>query len=177
VFLQFSTIEVTFKMWNRFQTFFQTIPALLTPQPVRIERSLDEQLSDAIAQAVHNPQFRTQLLDRPKQALASLDIQIPPVREVLAIESTPEQTFLVIPIMTDNEVEILRAGLNSGRALRATRSRIMLEAWQDPDYKARLLANPKAVLIAEGFQIPDAATVTVLENDAEHLYLVIPNLH
>jgi Nitrile hydratase, alpha chain len=164
-------------MWNRFQTFFQTIPALLTPQPVRIERSLDEQLSDAIAKAVHDPQFRTQLLARPKQALASLDIQIPPERAVFAVESTPQQAFLVIPIMTDREVEILRAGLNSGRALRATRSRIMLEAWQDPDYKARLLADPKAVSIDEGFQIPDTTTLTVLENDAAHLYLVIPNFH
>jgi Nitrile hydratase, alpha chain len=164
-------------MWNRFQILLQTIPDLLTPQPVRIERSLDERLSDAIAQAVHEPKFRAQLLDRPKQTLASLDIQIPPAQAVFALESTPQQTFLVIPVMTDREIEILRAGLNSGRALRATRSRIMLKAWQDPDYKARLLADPKAVLITEGFQIPDTATVKVLENDAEHLYLVIPNLH
>jgi Nitrile hydratase, alpha chain len=165
------------KMWNLFQTLLQTIPELLTPQPVRIDRSLDERLSDAIAQAVHDPHFRTQLLDRPKPALASLDIQLPPERAVVAIESTTQQTFLVMPIMTDSEVEILRAGLTSGRALRATRSRIILKAWQDPDYKARLLADPKTVLIEEGFQISDAATVKVLENDAEHLYLVIPNLH
>jgi hypothetical protein len=164
-------------MWNRFQTFFQTIPELLTPQPVRIARSLDELLSDAIAQAVRDPQFRTQLLDRPKQALASLDIPIPISQAVVALESTHQETFLVIPIMTEREIEILQAGLNSGRALRATRSRIILQAWEDPAYKARLLADPKAVLIAEGFQFPDTATVKVLENDAEHLYLVIPNLH
>ncbi len=163
-------------MWQQLHTFWQTIPDLLTPKPVRIERSLDERLSDAIAQAVHDPAFRTQLLDRPQQALASLDIQLPPTQAVSAIASTPQQTFVVIPMMTEREVEILRAGLNSGRALRATRSRIILKAWQDADYKAQLLANPKAVLIAEGFQIPDTATVRVLENDPAHLYLVIPTL-
>jgi Nitrile hydratase, alpha chain len=166
-----------FKMWDRFQTLVRTIPNLLTPQPVWIERSLDERLSDAIAQAIRDPVFRTQLLDRPKQALASIKIQLPPARMVTVVESTHRQTFLVLPIMTDREVQILQSGLNSPRSLRATRSRIILQAWQDPDYKAQLLADPKAVLIAEGFQIADAATVTILENDAEHLHLVIPTLH
>ena len=164
-------------MWQRFQTFWHTISDLLTPKPVWIERSLDEQLAEAIAQAVHNPNFRTQLLSAPQQALASLDIQLPPTQAVFVVESTPQQTFLVIPIVTDREVEILQSGLNSGRALRATRSRIILKAWQDAEYKAQLLADPKAVLLAEGFQIPAATTVKVLENDAQHLHLVIPTLH
>lgn len=54
-------------------------------------------------------------------------------------------------------------------------SRIMLQAWRNPGYKAQLLAS-KAVLITEGFQIADVATVTILENDAEHLHLFIPTL-
>jgi Nitrile hydratase, alpha chain len=164
-------------MWNRFQTFARTIPDLLTPKPVRVDVSLDELLSDAIARAVKNPAFRTQLLDRPKQTLASLDIPIPPQQQVTVLESTPGQTFLVIPIMTDREVEILEAGLNSGRAQRANRSRMLLQAGRDPDFRSRLLTNPKAVLSESGFQIPDAATVTVMENSLEHLYLVIPFVH
>ena len=164
-------------MWDRFQTLVRPIRDLLTPQPVWLERSLDERLSDAIAQAVHDADFRTQLLARPKQALASMKIQLPPERVVTVVESTHRQTFVVLPIMTDSEVEILQSGLKSQRSLRANRARIILKAWQDPDYKARLLADPKTVLMAEGFQIPDAATVTILENDAEHLHLVIPTLH
>ncbi len=164
-------------MWNRFQTLLQTIPALLTPQPVRIEVSLDEKLSDAIAQAVHNVEFRTQLIDRPKQTLASLDIHLPAAQQVTVVESTPGQTFLVLPIETDREVKIVEAGLNSGRSLRAVRSQVILKAWQDPDYKTQLLTNPKQVLIDAGFQISDTIKVNVLENDPEHLYLVIPNLH
>lgn len=164
-------------MWNQFQTLLQNIPDLLTPKPVRVEVSLDEQLSDAIAQAVKNPAFRAQLIDRPKQTLASIDIQIPPEREVTVVESTPGQTFLVIPIMTEREVEILQAGLNSGRANRANRSRLLLEAGRNPDYKARLITDPKAILIDEGFPIPDNVTVKILENSSEHLHLVIPFVH
>ncbi len=164
-------------IWQQLQNFWQTIVALLTPQPVRIELSLDEQLAEAIAHAVHNSTFRTQLLAHPKQALASLKIQIPAEQAVFAMKSTPGQTFLVIPIMTEQELEILRASANSPRALRAIRSRVLLKAWQDSDYKLRLLADPKALLIAEGFQIGDGATVTVMENDATHLHLVIPHIH
>jgi Nitrile hydratase, alpha chain len=164
-------------MWNRFQTFLQTIPALLTPQPVRMEPALDNLLSDAISKAVHDPAFRTQLLAHPQQTLASEKIDIPPQQQVIVVESTAEQIFLVLPIQIDREREILQTGLNSQDSLRAIRSKIILHAWQDPDYKAKLLSDPKAVLIAEGFQIPIAATVKVLENDLEHLHLVIPCLH
>jgi hypothetical protein len=127
--------------------------------------------------AEYSRSAHAQLLDRPQQALASLDIQLPPTQAVFVVESTPQQNFLVIPMMTDREVEILQSGLNSGRALRATRSRIILKAWQNADYKAQLLTDPKAILVAEGFQIPDVATVRVLENDPAHLYLVIPTFH
>lgn len=164
-------------MLNRLQTLVQNIPDFLTPKPVRIEVSLDEKLSDAIAQAVHDPKFRKQSIDRPKETLATLGIQLPPECEVTVVESTAGQTFLVLPIKTDREVEIVRSGLNSGRSLRAIRSQVILKAWEEPDYKTQLLTDPKTVLIDAGFQIPDRTTVKVLENDAEHLYLVIPNLH
>jgi hypothetical protein len=163
-------------MWNRFQTLLQSIPDILTPRPVWIDL-LDDRLSDAIAQAVHNPDFRKQLLDRPQQALASMEIQIPPECAVKVVESTHGQTFVVLPIMTASEVAIVQSGLKSQRSQRATRSGMILKAWQDPDYKAQLLQDPKTVLLAEGFQIPEATTVTVLENNAEHLHLVIPTLH
>jgi hypothetical protein len=164
-------------MWNRFQTLLQSIPDLLTPRPVWIERSLDDRLSDAIAQAVSDPAFRSQLLARPHQALASMEIHLPPERVVTVVESTPGQTFVVLPIATESEVKIVRSGLESQRAQRATRSRIILKAWQDSNYKAQLLADPKTALRSEGFQIPETTAVTVLENDAQHLHLVIPTLH
>jgi Nitrile hydratase, alpha chain len=162
---------------ERLQDFVKTIPTLLVPQVVHVEVSLEAQLSDAIAEAVRDRSFRQQLLDRPKQALASLNIRIPPQQEVTVLEATSAQTYLVLPIATEDEIERVRAGVNSPRSLRAIRSKILLNAFEDPDYRSRLVADPKTVLIEAGFQIPIDTQVRVLENSAEHLYLVIPAIH
>jgi Nitrile hydratase, alpha chain len=162
---------------ERVQHFVKTIPTLLVPQVVHVEVSLEAQLSDAIAQAVRDPEFRQQLLDRPKQALASIYLRLPPLQEVTVLAATSAQTYLVLPIATEDEIERVRAGVNSPRSLRAIRSKILLNAFEDPDYRSRLVADPKAVLIEAGFQIPIDTQVRVLENSAEHLYLVIPAIH
>jgi Nitrile hydratase, alpha chain len=162
---------------ERLQHFVKTIPSLLVPQVVHVEVSLESQLSDAIAQAVRDPEFRQQLLDRPKPALASQHVRIPPLQEVTVLEATSAQTYLVLPIATDLEIEQLQAGVNSPRSLRSIRSKILLNAFEDPDYRSRLVADPKAVLIEAGFQIPIDTQVRVLENSSEHLYLVIPAIH
>jgi Nitrile hydratase, alpha chain len=164
-------------MWQQVKDFVRNIPDLLVPKVVRVEIPLDKQLSDAIAQSLHDPAFRIQLLAHSRQALSSLGIEIPPQQQVTVLESTSTQTFLILPIMTDREIEHLQAGVSSQRSMRSVRSRIILKTWQDPDYKARLCTDPKAVLIAEGVKIPDLATVKVLENSSEYLYLVIPAIH
>jgi hypothetical protein len=154
---------------ERLQDFVKTIPTLLVPQVVHVEVSLESQLSDAIAQAVRDRSFRQQLLDRPKQALARVNIHTPPQQEISVLEATSTQTYLVLPIATEDEIALVRAGVNSPRSLRSIRSKILLNAFEDPDYRSRLVADPKAVLIE--------AQVRVLENSAEHLYLVIPAIH
>ena len=170
-------ISTASAIWNWIGSFVIGIPDLLVPKVVHVEISLEKQLSDAIAQAVRDPGFRTQLMNRPKQTLASSYINIPPQQEVTVMETTATQTFLVLPIMTDLEIEQLQVGATSSRSSRSSRSRILLNAWQNPDYRSRLFADPKALLIAEGFQIPTNTTVTILENSPEHLYLVIPTVH
>jgi Nitrile hydratase, alpha chain len=162
---------------ERLQHFVKTIPTLLVPQVVHVEVSLESQLSDAIAQAVRDRSFRQQLLDRPKQALARVNIRTPPQQEISVLEATSTQTYLVLPIATEDEIERVRAGVNSQRSLRSIRSKILLNAFEDPDYRSRLVADPKTVLIEAGFQIPIDTQVRVLENSSEHLYLVIPAIH
>jgi hypothetical protein len=170
-------ISTASAIWNWIGSFTIGIPDLLVPKVVRVEISLEKQLSDAIAQAVRDPGFRTQLINHPKQTLASSYINIPPQQEVTVWETTATQTFLVLPIMTDLEIEQLQVGATSSRSSRSIRSRILLDAWQNSDYRSRLFADPKALLLAEGFQIPANTTVTILENSPEHLYLVIPTVH
>ena len=57
---------------------------------------------------------------------------------------------------------------------------IIAKAWKDPDYKSRLIQNPKAVLRNELYEIdpsitlPDALNVQVHEETADLFHLVLP---
>ena len=51
---------------------------------------------------------------------------------------------------------------------------VIAKAWTDEGFKARLLADPAAVLAAEGVQTPAGVTLKVVENTASLLNLVLP---
>ena len=51
---------------------------------------------------------------------------------------------------------------------------IIARAWRDPDFKSRLLADPRAALQEAGVAVPGGMTVTVVENTATHLHLILP---
>lgn len=52
--------------------------------------------------------------------------------------------------------------------------RILVKCWEDPDYKARLIAAPRRVLEAEGIVLPWSGDIHVLENSDDAIYLVLP---
>ncbi|MEA1648114.1 NHLP leader peptide family RiPP precursor [Nitrospirillum sp. BR 11164] len=52
--------------------------------------------------------------------------------------------------------------------------RIIAKAWADEGYKARLLADPAAVLTAEGLDLPAGTTFRVVEDTATVQTLVLP---
>jgi len=52
---------------------------------------------------------------------------------------------------------------------------ILARCWTDAAFKARLLADPVAVLQAEGVRVPAGVQLRVLENTAQVAYLVIPS--
>ncbi len=52
--------------------------------------------------------------------------------------------------------------------------KIIAKAWRDPAFKAALIANPAAALKAEGIDVPDGMTVTVVENTDKQFHLVLP---
>lgn len=64
------------------------------------------------------------------------------------------------------------AGAEQGRIW----ARVVAQAWADDSYKARLLADPAAVLREEGLQVPVGKTVRVVENSDASTYLVLPAL-
>ena len=135
------------------------------------------QLTQVMAKAVHEPEFRSRFMEHPKVILDEMNIPIPPAQNVTVLESREGEIFFVLPVLTEEEVKQLRNSLNTVHPQRSVRSRVLLKAREDPDYKAKLIQEPKAMLKAEGLPIPDTSTVTLLENSPEQLYIVLPHVH
>jgi hypothetical protein len=51
---------------------------------------------------------------------------------------------------------------------------VVAGAWADPAYKARLIADPKAVLAEQGIDVPDDIELRVVENTDDVVYLTLP---
>lgn len=56
----------------------------------------------------------------------------------------------------------------------AAYGKIIARAWRDPDFKARLVADPLGTLKAAGVALPAGVTVKVVENTDSHFHLVLP---
>jgi hypothetical protein len=53
-------------------------------------------------------------------------------------------------------------------------AKIVAKAWADEDYKQRLLADPAAVLKAEGVDVPEGVAFKCLEATETQAWLVLP---
>jgi hypothetical protein len=135
------------------------------------------QLIQVMAKAVHEPEFRSRFIENPKVVLDEMKIPIPDAQNITVLESRTGEVVFVLPVLTEADVNQLRDSLNTLHPQRSVRSRILLKAREDPAYKAQLLQEPKAILKAEGLPIPDATTVTLLENSPDQLYIVLPQVH
>jgi hypothetical protein len=63
---------------------------------------------------------------------------------------------------------------NTGRDNAAAYGKVVARAWRDPAFKAKLIADPQAVLREAGMAVPAGATVKVVENTGTHLHFVLP---
>lgn len=52
--------------------------------------------------------------------------------------------------------------------------KVIARAWRDPAFKQKLLADPHAALKDAGVSVAAGVTVTVVENTANHIHLVLP---
>ena len=52
--------------------------------------------------------------------------------------------------------------------------RVIAKAWADEDFRAALMADPRAALAAEGIELPEGVTLNVVENSEQVLNLVLP---
>lgn len=53
-------------------------------------------------------------------------------------------------------------------------SELQLRAANDPDFRAALLADPRAVLSEAGAELPEGVAVKIVESTAQELVLCIP---
>jgi hypothetical protein len=52
--------------------------------------------------------------------------------------------------------------------------KVIARAWRDPAFKAKLVADPKAVLQEAGMTFPADVTVRVVEDTETHSHFVLP---
>jgi hypothetical protein len=52
--------------------------------------------------------------------------------------------------------------------------KIIAKAWRDPSFKAKLIADPQAILRQAGVSLPAGVTVNVVENTGTHFHFVLP---
>ncbi len=53
-------------------------------------------------------------------------------------------------------------------------AKVIAQAWVDEEFKAKLLADPKAVLKAEGIEIPENIKLNLTEAKEDELNLTLP---
>jgi hypothetical protein len=53
-------------------------------------------------------------------------------------------------------------------------TKVLVRAWTDPAYKAKLLSDPRAVLTEAGVGIPAGTKVKVIEDTADTKHFVLP---
>ena len=51
---------------------------------------------------------------------------------------------------------------------------IIAKCWNDADFKAKLLSDPRAVLAAEGFTVPESINVKVVDGGDSEVIFYIP---
>lgn len=130
-----------------------------------------------VAKALRDPDLHAKLLANPAQTLRDLQVEIPSNQSVTVLESDEHHSFFVLPVMTDADLQQLKDSLDSIHPNRLPRSRVLIQAAEDPNYRTQLFEDPRSVLQAAGMKLPAAVTITVFANSADHLYIVIPVVH
>jgi hypothetical protein len=53
-------------------------------------------------------------------------------------------------------------------------AKAIARAWNDADFKAKLLSNPRAALAEAGVEVPAGVSIKVVENTSDTVHVVLP---
>jgi hypothetical protein len=161
-----------------------TVTVVDTPEnlPV-IEMSYAEpDIGKLIVKAWREPAFKTALIANPVAAAEAEGIDMPGGMKFTVVENTTNHFHLVLPPIpydgfSDDTLEALAVATPSAGMYPLRRfeiGKMMAKAWRDQAFKEALLANPVAAVKAEGIDVPEGMTLTVVENIDNHFHLVLP---
>ena len=130
-----------------------------------------KKMNQLIAKCWSDEGFKQKLLADPAAVLQAEGMALPAGLSVKALENTDTGFYLVIPAkptgLSDEDLDKVAGGQEKMNQLFA-------KCWSDEGFKQKLLADPSAVLQAEGMALPAGLSVKALENTDTVFHLVIP---
>ena len=113
-----------------------------------------------VARAWADPAYRRRLLDDGTAAVAEMGFGGPEGHMIIAVENTPEvHNVVVCTLCSCYPWPVL--GLPP-------------RWYKSPEYRSRMVAQPRAVLAEMGLELPSAVRIRVWDSSAEARYLVVP---
>jgi hypothetical protein len=128
--------------------------------------AIDHKKAEIIAKAWGNPDYKRQLLADPKAVIASeFVVDIPAGIDIKVLEDTLDIAHLVLVqpgFLPETDQPTIQMG-------------VIAKAWDDPAFKAALLADPRVAFSKYfQYQLPAKPALKVVEQTDTSLYIVIP---
>ena len=135
-----------------------------------------EEYAQVVTKALHDEGFKRRLVTDPRTVLREYGIAVPDGQTVRVLENSAETVYVALPTKPAAALSDGQLARLAGEGQGATRKvgQLLLKVWQDPTFKRRLVADPRAVLREEGLPVPDSTSVRVLEDTPETMHLVLP---
>jgi hypothetical protein len=141
-----------------------------------------------VAKAWKDPAFKSKLLLDANSALTEALGAAPAGVTVRVVENSDEIGYFVLPLQPTDELTEENTGAAGFYVDKPAGDhefvtscvwcdfciRVVTKAWSDPAFKAMLLADPRAALIAAGGLLREDETVKVVENTDKLVHMILP---
>ncbi len=125
-----------------------------------VEEWKPENGASVVARAWSDPAFRTRLLNDGTAACAELGYEGPQGEYIVALEDTPDRHNLIV---------CTQCSCTAWPVLG-----LPTDWYKSPEYRARVVREPRPVLRELGLELPSDVAIRVWETNAETRYMVIP---
>jgi nitrile hydratase len=113
-----------------------------------------------VAKIWNDPAYRRLALEDGKAAATALDIDVSVAPELVILENTPERHYVVVCTLCSCYPWPMLG---------------LPPSWyKSPQYRSRLVAQPRAVLAEMGLELPAEVRIRVWDSSAVARYLVVP---